>query len=76
MGRLERKIALITGGTSAIGLATATRFVNEGAYVFVKGRREQELAAAERTRDELPAGPALHPDHCRAGRRRNGRAMG
>jgi NAD(P)-dependent dehydrogenase (short-subunit alcohol dehydrogenase family) len=46
MGRLERKIALITGGTSGIGLATAKQFVNEGAYVFITGRREQELATA------------------------------
>jgi NAD(P)-dependent dehydrogenase (short-subunit alcohol dehydrogenase family) len=46
MHRLEGKIALITGGTSGIGLATAKQFVNEGAYVFITGRREQELATA------------------------------
>jgi NAD(P)-dependent dehydrogenase (short-subunit alcohol dehydrogenase family) len=46
MGKLEGKIALITGGNSGIGLATAKRFVNEGAYVFITGRREPELAAA------------------------------
>src|SRR6059036_3961292 len=46
MGSLERKIALITGGNSGIGLATAKQFVNEGAYVFITGRREPELAAA------------------------------
>jgi NAD(P)-dependent dehydrogenase (short-subunit alcohol dehydrogenase family) len=46
MGKLEGKIALITGGNSCIGLATAKRFVNEGAYVFITGRREPELAAA------------------------------
>jgi NAD(P)-dependent dehydrogenase (short-subunit alcohol dehydrogenase family) len=45
-GKLEGKIALITGGNSGIGLATAKEFVNEGAYVFITGRREQELAAA------------------------------
>jgi NAD(P)-dependent dehydrogenase (short-subunit alcohol dehydrogenase family) len=46
MGKLEGKIALVTGGNSGIGLATAKQFVNEGAYVFVTGRREEELAAA------------------------------
>ncbi len=46
MGKLERKIALITGGNSGIGLATAKRFVNEGAYVLITGRRDSELAAA------------------------------
>jgi NAD(P)-dependent dehydrogenase (short-subunit alcohol dehydrogenase family) len=46
MGKLEEKIALITGGNSGIGLATAKRFVNEGAYVFISGRREPELTAA------------------------------
>ncbi len=46
MGKLEGRIALITGGNSGIGLATAKQFVNEGAYVFITGRRERELAAA------------------------------
>ena len=46
MGKLEGKIALVTGGNSGIGLATAKEFVNQGAYVFITGRREQELAAA------------------------------
>src|SRR5262249_15161863 len=43
---LEGKTALITGGNGGIGLATAKQFVNEGAYVFITGRREPELAAA------------------------------
>jgi NAD(P)-dependent dehydrogenase (short-subunit alcohol dehydrogenase family) len=46
MGKLDGKIALITGGNSGIGLATAKRFVKEGAHVFITGRREAELAAA------------------------------
>lgn len=41
--KLAGKVAVITGGSSGIGLATAKRFVNEGAYVFVTGRRQSEL---------------------------------
>jgi NAD(P)-dependent dehydrogenase (short-subunit alcohol dehydrogenase family) len=46
MAKLEGKIALITGGNSGIGFATAKEFVKEGAFVFITGRRERELAAA------------------------------
>jgi len=46
MRKLEGKIALVTGANSGIGLATAKRFVSEGAYVFITGRRDAELAAA------------------------------
>src|SRR5215472_12707822 len=46
MCKLEGKIALVTGGSSGIGLAAAREFVKEGAYVYVTGRRDRELAAA------------------------------
>jgi NAD(P)-dependent dehydrogenase (short-subunit alcohol dehydrogenase family) len=46
LGKLNRKVAVITGGTTGIGLATAKLFVTEGAYVFITGRRQQELDEA------------------------------
>ena len=48
MNILEGKVAVITGGNSGIGFATAKRFVAEGAYVFITGRRQSELNAAVR----------------------------
>ena len=44
--KLHGKIAVITGGTTGIGLATAKLFVKEGAYVFITGRRQKELDEA------------------------------
>ena len=44
--KLQGKVAVITGGTSGIGLATAKLFVKEGAYVFITGRRQKELDEA------------------------------
>ncbi len=49
MGKLEAKIALVTGGNSGIGLPTARRFVSEGAYVFIAGRRATELGSFGKT---------------------------
>jgi len=46
MGKLQGKVAVITGGTEGIGLATARLFVHEGAYVFITGRRQKELDEA------------------------------
>ena len=49
MSKLHNRVAVITGGSSGIGLATAQRFVEEGAYVFIMGRRQAELDKAVTT---------------------------
>jgi NAD(P)-dependent dehydrogenase (short-subunit alcohol dehydrogenase family) len=46
MAQLNGKTALVTGGTSGIGLAAAQRFAAEGAYVFITGRRQEQLDKA------------------------------
>jgi NAD(P)-dependent dehydrogenase (short-subunit alcohol dehydrogenase family) len=48
MGKLEGKVAVITGGSSGMALASAKRFVEEGAYVFITGRRQKALDEAVR----------------------------
>jgi NAD(P)-dependent dehydrogenase (short-subunit alcohol dehydrogenase family) len=48
MGKLDNKVAVITGGSSGMALASAKRFVEEGAYVFITGRRQEALDQAVR----------------------------
>jgi NAD(P)-dependent dehydrogenase (short-subunit alcohol dehydrogenase family) len=57
MARLDGKVAVITGGSSGIGLATAKTFVNEGAYVFITGRRQSELDKAKAATLWKPGAP-------------------
>src|ERR1700760_987163 len=49
MGKLDGKVAVITGGSSGMALASAKRFVDEGAYVFITGRRQEALDEAVKT---------------------------
>jgi hypothetical protein len=47
-GKLQGKIALVTGGSSEIGFATAKQFIGEGAFVYITGRRQTELMEKKR----------------------------
>ncbi len=49
MGKLDGKIALITGGSEGMGFATAQEFIKEGSFVFITGRRKPELEKAVET---------------------------
>ena len=53
MGKLEGKVAVITGGNSGIGLASAEKFVAEGAYVFITDRQAEQDKAVERPQTSL-----------------------
>lgn len=56
MGKFTGKVAVVTGGTSGIGLAAAQQFVQEGAHVFITGRRQSELDAAVKLMGENVTG--------------------
>src|SRR5207253_10083870 len=56
MGKLQGRVTLVTGGTEGIGLAIAKLFVEEGAYLFITGRRQRELDEAVTTLGDNVAG--------------------
>jgi NAD(P)-dependent dehydrogenase (short-subunit alcohol dehydrogenase family) len=64
--KLQHKVAVITGGTTGIGLAAAKLFVTEGAYVFITGRRQQELDEAVKAIGGNVTGVQLFVDGGRA----------
>src|SRR6476646_7190965 len=64
MNKLEGKIALVTGGTTGIGLAAARLFQQEGAQVYITGRSETKLAEVKR---QLPGVVALRSDAAELG---------
>jgi NAD(P)-dependent dehydrogenase (short-subunit alcohol dehydrogenase family) len=52
-GKLEGKVALVTGGSSGIGFATAAQFIKEGAFVYITGRRQTELDKQQKSLDSM-----------------------
>jgi NADP-dependent 3-hydroxy acid dehydrogenase YdfG len=66
VGKLQDKLAVITGGTTGIGLATAKVFDQEGAYAFITGRRQKELDEAMKAIGSNAAGIELFVDGHRA----------